>query len=788
MLLKAPGVRLDAKTKKGVTALIYAASEGEHECVALLLEAGADRAAKTSNNRDARENTELKMEKAGAERKLHFAKVLALLKGKPTSRPAAPLGPAAPGLAALAASAAKPLSTLGGGAANPFTLPGVTVASPAAANKPVCAATKPPACGSGSSSGAFHPFPTAPAAAMPGHPFGGAPVAASTVPSPSFPTSSQPVGGALVPAGPKGQQQRTGKPPATAQQSHAKPHVALSVDLEAILANVSSWSATGELGGAFRGLFDSRLQRVAELNEVVKECAAKLQRCGTAAGTSVGHSPPDMTANENELDAMQSTKEGINAKLEQLEGQERSLLQFVELLQRHEPGPDSLVDGLAVAPILLGELDQFQGAAEQLEQGVLRLERHLASLQANHWSKLTDKLSQHSDLVYQQALRVAALRDAAAAAHGRAHASATAASEDALMHASVVAHASLRADHDAPCLAVLCDQLHKRDARGIEPGAVIAVEEAARVGAPAAEPPLTSAPAAVPGGKRCMVATLASGSPSSATTTSTATATSTAPAPAAAGVFSTATSGSQLQTSAASKSGVPTAAKPSFETLFASPKVTSVPSTALSGAANSASLANSTLGNPTFPAAGDLAAAAPPADPASLPFASSSVVPTPADSTKLASLFSAVSASPPPKPGHAPAGKPPAPATPGSLASAAFTGKLSPSPAAKPPSRQPSTVAAGKATDVFYATLMLDNECPDEHRLTWYTRHKPANSVPAVLRDGVSASAEPSSATQLYPTAATSPPPSQQQNPFVPPSAATTATTAPAPVPTSFGE
>ena len=45
MLLKAPGVRIDAKTKNGVTPLIYAASEGWHECVALLL----DEAVRTAN-------------------------------------------------------------------------------------------------------------------------------------------------------------------------------------------------------------------------------------------------------------------------------------------------------------------------------------------------------------------------------------------------------------------------------------------------------------------------------------------------------------------------------------------------------------------------------------------------------------------------------------------------------------------------------------------------------------------------------------------------------------------
>lgn len=775
MLLKARGVRLDAKTNKGVTPLIYAASEGWDECVALLLEAGADRTAKTSNNRDARENAEIKMGKAGAERKPHFAKVLALLKGMPTStsKPAAPPASAVPTVPALApaapapaTTAPKPSCTLPGGAAIPLTLPGV-VASPAAA-------TKPPACA------AFPQLSTAPAAAVaakPGHPFafGGAAAAASSC----LPTPSQPVGAA---SGPKGQH-RASKPPAAAAvqppPAQTKPHVALSADLEAILANVSSWSASGGLGGAFRGLFDSRLQRIAELNEVVKECAAKLQRCGAAADAPVGHAPPALTAYESELDAMQSTKEGINTKLEQLEGQERLLLHFVELLQRHEPGPEPLVDGLAVAPILLGEHDRFQGAAEQLEQGVLRLERRLASLQADHWSKLTDKLSQHSELVHQQALRVAALREAAAAAHGRAHASAIAASEDALQ-ASAGAHAtSSRADHEAPCLAHLRDQLRRRDARGIEPGAVVPVEEAARMGAPAAEPPPASVPAAVAqGGRRSMFATFAAGNPSS-TTASAVAATATTAVAVPAMQFPSAAAGPQ--TSAASKSGgvLPGAGTPFEAGLFAT-KV------------SDASKLASTLGTAAVPASGGQVAAAPPAAPTSLPFSAGPVAPAP-DSAKLPSLFSAAVPPPEPKPGHAPSEKPlasaattpppaTAPAAPNSLANAAFGSKLSPSPAAKPPSRQPSGVGTGKPTDVIYATLTLDNDCPEEHRLTWYTRHKPANVAPAVLRDGAPTSAAPSSATPLDPAAASPLP----QNPFAPPSTAISGA-APAPA-ASFGE
>jgi hypothetical protein len=90
-LLKAPGIEINARTKAGVTPLIYAASEGWDDCVQLLLAAGADRAAKTDKGRTARDATTMKMAKADAETKPRLEKVLRLLDAPQTSAPPADL-------------------------------------------------------------------------------------------------------------------------------------------------------------------------------------------------------------------------------------------------------------------------------------------------------------------------------------------------------------------------------------------------------------------------------------------------------------------------------------------------------------------------------------------------------------------------------------------------------------------------------------------------------------------------------------------------------------------------
>ena len=161
-------------------------------------------------------------------------------------------------------------------------------------------------------------------------------------------------------------------PEAEESAAGLKPGVVLGADLEGVLVNVSKWSGTGGLGGAFTRLFDNRLQRIAELKN-----SQKLRRQAEAVRRlegGVAGAPAALQRCEKRADELQSRKEGIHAKLQQLEAQQQSVLQpAVTLLQQHEPGPDLLVDGLAIAPVLSRELDRLQATEELLEQGVLRL-------------------------------------------------------------------------------------------------------------------------------------------------------------------------------------------------------------------------------------------------------------------------------------------------------------------------------------------------------------------------------------------------------------------------------
>ena len=73
--LVAAGAPLNAKTKAGVTPLIYAASDGWDECVPLLLEAGADHTVATNKGRTALQVVLSKLASADAEARPRFERV-----------------------------------------------------------------------------------------------------------------------------------------------------------------------------------------------------------------------------------------------------------------------------------------------------------------------------------------------------------------------------------------------------------------------------------------------------------------------------------------------------------------------------------------------------------------------------------------------------------------------------------------------------------------------------------------------------------------------------------------
>ena len=213
-LLKAPGIEINARTKAGVTPLIYAASEGWDDCVQLLLAAGADRAAKTEKGRTARDATTMKMAKADAETKPRLEKVLRLLDAPQTSAPPADLlstaatddakakakadAKATEAAAKAKAAEAKPNDAFGGAKASLFA-PSIPTASAGALNLFGGGAPAPAA-----------PFGTAatPKAGAPAAPaglFGTAPTpkaGAPTAPAGLFGTAPTPKAGA--PAAPAG--------------------------------------------------------------------------------------------------------------------------------------------------------------------------------------------------------------------------------------------------------------------------------------------------------------------------------------------------------------------------------------------------------------------------------------------------------------------------------------------------------------------------------------------------------------------------------------------------------
>ena len=291
----------------------------------------------------------------------------------------------------------------------------------------------------------------------------------------------------------------------------------LGADLQGILVDVSNWSGVAgpELGGAFTRLFDSRLQRVAELEELLKQCATKLQQCDISQ--EAAQVAPALQCCEDALDELQSKKEGVHTKLQQLEAQQHAVLQpSVKLLQHHEPGPGPLVSDLAVAPLLLNELDRLQVTEDQLEQGLLRLERRFGSLETEHWSALTEKVERQADIVRRHELRVAALRDAAGALHVRAHSSASlvppVSGEQVQGFQNDSSQGSTaRTNHEAPCLMRLRDRLRRRDTYDDEAVAVRAIEDATQMSAPVA--------AVLPSveGRRSVFAELAGGKPTDPT-------------------------------------------------------------------------------------------------------------------------------------------------------------------------------------------------------------------------------------------------------------------------------
>ena len=322
----------------------------------------------------------------------------------------------------------------------------------------------------------------------------------------------------------KGQGPTSGKTPYRASRPETsatslKPGVLLGTGLQGILVDVSNWSGVAgpELGGAFTRLFDSRLQRVAELEELLKQCATKLQRCDISQEAS--QVAPALQCCEDALDELQSKKEGIHTKLQQLEAQQHAVLQpSVELLQHHEPGPGPLVSDLAVAPLLQNELDRLQATEDQLEQGLLRLERRFGSLETEHWFTLTGRVERQADIVRRHEMRVAALRDAAGAFHVRAHSSAASLTPSvsgeqvqgcdiSVVSSRLCGGSIVRTNHEAPCLMRLRDRLRRRDTYDDEAVAVRAVEDAAQMSA--------SVAAVLPSveGRRSVFAELAGGKP-----------------------------------------------------------------------------------------------------------------------------------------------------------------------------------------------------------------------------------------------------------------------------------
>ena len=492
--LTAAGAPLNAKTKAGVTPLIYAASEGWDDCVQLLLAAGADPTLQTGKGNTAREATSKKMAKADAESKPRFAKVLQLLD--------------APG----------PAAASGGGLFGAAPAP---AAAPAAASGGLFGAAPAPAAASGGLFGAA-PAPAATSGGL----FGA--TAAKNKQAQSQAEAAEPaLSQVAVLSSPRhppleGQGLTSGKASYRASRPETsatslKPGVLLGADLQGILVDVSNWSGVAgpELGGAFTRLFDSRLQRVAELEELLKQCATKLQQCDISQ--EAAQVAPALQCCEDALDELQSKKEGVHTKLQQLEAQQHAVLQpSVKLLQHHEPGPGPLVSDLAVAPLLLNELDRLQVTEDQLEQGLLRLERRFGSLETEHWSALTEKVERQADIVRRHELRVAALRDAAGALHVRAHSSASlippVSGEQVQGFQNDSSQGSTaRTNHEAPCLMRLRDRLRRRDTYDDEAVAVRAIEDATQMSAPVA--------AVLPSveGRRSVFAELAGGKPTDPT-------------------------------------------------------------------------------------------------------------------------------------------------------------------------------------------------------------------------------------------------------------------------------
>ena len=523
--LTAAGAPLNAKTKTGVTPLIYAASEGWDDCVQLLLAAGADPTLQTGKGRTAREATSTKMAKADAESKPRFVKVLQLL-----DAPAAAAAASGGGLLGAAPAPAATSGGLFGAAPAPAAASGGlfgAAPAPAAASGGLFGAVPAPAAAAASGGGLFGAAP-APAAASGGL-FGAA--AAKNKQAQSQAEAAEPALSQVAvlpsPRHPplKGQgltsskaSYRASRPETSA--ASLKPGVLLGADLQGILVDVSNWSGVAgpELGGAFTRLFDSRLQRVAELEELLKQCATKLQQCDISQ--EAAQVAPALQCCEDALDELQSKKEGIHTKLQQLEAQQHAVLQpSVKLLQHHEPGPGPLVSDLAVAPLLLNELDRLQATEDQLEQGLLRLERRFGSLETEHWSALTEKVERQADIVRRHELRVAALRDAAGAFHVRAHSSASLIpsasgehvqgfqNDSSLVSSRLTGSSIARTNHEAPCLMRLRDRLRRRDTYDDEAVAVRAVEDAAQMSAPVA--------AVLPSveGRRSVFAELAGGKP-----------------------------------------------------------------------------------------------------------------------------------------------------------------------------------------------------------------------------------------------------------------------------------
>ncbi len=542
-LIKAPGIEIDARTKNDVTPLIYAADQGWDECVQLLLQAGALRTAKTNKGRTAHAAATRSLEKADAKDKPHYEKVLQLLQPSAADRTSAALSGSAPlkpviGTTFSAAPAATDLAdktpagaassqtasfaakpAMGGASPIVFAPAASCSGAPSALSSSTLAVAKPaqraPNAGGEFAVGSVarasaHSQPLAPQTLL---------CAAKQAQEATMPSrgDSAALGGGICAAGTKGappKGHRSGRPtntvrPADQGSRSLKPGVVLGADLQGILVDVSKWSGAAgpELGGAFTRLLDSRLQRIAELDQVVKDCATKLRRCSAAQEISHGV----LESCEDELGELQSRKEGIHSKLQQLEAQQQAVLQpAVRLLQQHEPGPGPLM------PLLLSELGRLKGTEEQLEQDVRRLERRLLALQADHWSKLTERVVHRGEVVRQQQLRVSALMEAASAAHVRAHSCVAAltawpAGRSPLAAGGELAQVSGRDSKDeAPCLMRLRNQLRRRDAHDAEPEAVSAVDGAAHLSAPIAAAPATTVAVC---GRRSMFATLASGTP-----------------------------------------------------------------------------------------------------------------------------------------------------------------------------------------------------------------------------------------------------------------------------------